>query len=60
MKLMTSFEEKKLIYQSEYTQTRKLVRHQEEKSLVLVLFSNPVLQLSAYVFIQAQKVSFLF
>lgn len=46
---MASFEEKKLIYQSEYTQTRKLV-----------LFSNPVLQLSADVFSQAQKLSFLF
>lgn len=38
--------------------TRKLVRHQEETFLILILFSNSVLHLSAFVFIQAQKVSF--
>lgn len=38
--------------------TRKLVRHREETFLILILFSNSVLHLSAFVFIQAQKVSF--
>lgn len=38
--------------------TRKLVRHQEETFLILILFSNSVLHLSAFVFIHTQKVSF--